>query len=133
MRVCPLSKIYLEQSTITEFISHLSSPAPHPQPITPPGVLPTQAPPACCCSRSSRPNGEGSPTARPSAEKRNREKMWRSIALTSSAPPPPRLGLQHRAHDAIDFIEGGGTAVTPIALHENVIGDLNRRMLTRCR
>jgi hypothetical protein len=93
MRVCPLSKIYPEQSTITEFISHLSCPAPDPQPITPPGVLPTQAPSACSCSRSSTPNGEGSPTARPSAEKRKREKMWRSTTLTSSAIPPPRPGL----------------------------------------
>jgi hypothetical protein len=93
MRVCPLSKIYPEQSTITEFISHLSCPAPDPQPITPPGVLPTQAPSACSCSRSSTPNGEGSPTARPSAEKRKREKMWRSTTLTSSAIPSPRPGL----------------------------------------
>jgi hypothetical protein len=46
IRVCPIAKIYLEQSTITEFISYVSSPAPDPQPIIPPGVLPTQAPPA---------------------------------------------------------------------------------------
>jgi hypothetical protein len=42
MRVCALSKSYFEQSTITELISHPSSRAPCPQPITPPGVLPTQ-------------------------------------------------------------------------------------------
>ena len=129
MRVCPLSKIYLEQSTITEFISHLSSPAPDPQSITPPGVLPTQAPQPCCCSRSSKPNGEGSPTARPSADKRKREKMWRSIALTSPqhrhlasawstarTTPSTSSGRAHSGH-------ADGVAAT-------VMGDLNRRMLT---
>jgi hypothetical protein len=63
-----MSKIYLKQSTITEYISHLSSPAPDPQPITPPGVLPTRAAPAYYCSPFSKPIGAGSPTARPSAE-----------------------------------------------------------------
>jgi hypothetical protein len=102
-----------------------------------PDPIPSRSPrPACCLPgsaslRSSKPNGEGSPTARPSAEKRaEREKIWRSIALTSSITPPPRLGLEHPTHDAIDFIEGR-TAVTPMALHETVIGDLNRRMLMR--
>ena len=42
MRVSALSKSYFGQSTITELIRHPSSRAPCPQPITPPGVLPTQ-------------------------------------------------------------------------------------------
>jgi hypothetical protein len=123
MCVFPVSKFYLEQSAITEFISHLSCPAPGPQPITPPGVLPIQAPPACCCSPSFTPNGEGSPTAKPSAEKRKREKMRHSTALTTSAPPPPRLGLgtprarRHRRH------RRARTAVTPMALHQTMIGE----------
>ena len=42
MRVSALSKSYFGQSTITELIRHPSSRAPCPQPIIPPGVLPTQ-------------------------------------------------------------------------------------------
>lgn len=42
MRVNALSKSYFGQSTITELIRHLSSRATCPQPMTPPGVLPTQ-------------------------------------------------------------------------------------------
>ena len=42
MRVGALSTSYFGQSTITELISHPSSRAPCPQPIIPPGVLPTQ-------------------------------------------------------------------------------------------
>jgi hypothetical protein len=42
MRVRALSKSYFGQSTITELIRHPSSRAPCPQPMIPPGVLPTQ-------------------------------------------------------------------------------------------
>ena len=41
--VCALSKTYLEQLVIGELISHPSFRAPTLNPITPPGVLPTQA------------------------------------------------------------------------------------------
>jgi hypothetical protein len=43
MRVSALSKSYFGQSTITELIRHPSSRAPCPQPMIPPGVLPTRA------------------------------------------------------------------------------------------
>jgi hypothetical protein len=42
MRVNALSKSYFGQSTNTELIRHPSSRAPRPQPMIPPGVLPTR-------------------------------------------------------------------------------------------
>lgn len=50
MSVCALCKIYLEQSTITELISHPSSRPSGFQPITPRGVLP----PAWCVAQRQR-------------------------------------------------------------------------------
>jgi hypothetical protein len=75
--------------------AHPSCPAPDPQPITPPGVSPTQAPPACRCPRSSKPTAEGPPTARPKTEKR--ERCGALTSIPRSATPPARLGLEHHA------------------------------------
>ena len=131
MRVCPLSKIYLEQSTITEFISHPSFPAPDPQPITPPGVLPTQAPPALLLLpvlQAQRRGIADSETERREAEAR-KDVAFNSVDKFGNTATSPRPGAprarRHRLH------RGAPTAVTPMALHETVIGDLNRRMLMR--
>jgi hypothetical protein len=83
LRVGPLFEIDLEQSPITEFISHLSCPAADRQPINPRGVLPGRLPKPAIAAGP--PNAGDRPTATPNAD--NREKMWCSIALTS-----PQLG-----------------------------------------
>jgi hypothetical protein len=92
MRVCALSKSYFGQCTITELIGHSSSRTSRPQPINPPGVLPTQG------------YRDGESQERPAVLARRRS----APAGTSATQTPC---LQHRTGDIDDGCAKQGGAV----------------------